>query len=93
LRSVISQQLCRTADGSGRVAALEILINTSAVANLIRQGKLDQMENTMQSGAADGMCTMDGSIKRLMDSGTISGQEAYLQAFDKKKFEEFKDLG
>jgi twitching motility protein PilT len=93
LRGVVSQQLCRTADGTGRVAALEILINTPAVANLIRQGKLDQIENTMQSGAADGMCTMDGSVKRLMDSGTISGQEAYLQAFDKKKFEEFKDLG
>ena len=93
LRGVISQQLCRTADGAGRMAALEILVNTPAVANLIRQGKLDQMENTLQSGAADGMCTMDGSIKRLMDSGKISGQEAYMQAFDKKKFEEFKDLG
>jgi len=93
LRGVVSQQLCKTADGSGRAAALEILINTPAVANLIRQGKLDQIENTMQSGASDGMCTMDGSLKRLMDSGTISGQEAYMQAFDKKKFEEFKDLG
>ena len=57
------------------------------------QGKLDQMENSIQSGAADGMCTMDGSLKRLMDSGTISGEEAYMQAFDKKKFEEFKNLG
>ncbi len=93
LRGVISQQLCRTADGTGRVAALEILINTPAIGNLIRQGKLDQIENTMQSGAADGMCTMDGSLKRLMDSGTISGQEAYMQAFDKRKFEEYKDLG
>jgi twitching motility protein PilT len=93
LRGVVSQQLCRTADGTSRVAALEILINTPAVANLIRQGKLDQIENTMQSGAADGMCTMDGSLKRLMDSGDISGQEAYLQAFEKKKFEEFKDFG
>jgi twitching motility protein PilT len=93
LRGVISQQLCRTADGAGRVAALEILINTSGVANLIRQGKLDQMENTMQSSASDGMCTMDSSLKRLMDSGKISGQEAYMQAFEKRKFEEYKDLG
>ena len=92
LRGVVSQQLCRTKDGNGRVAALEILINTPAVANLIRQGKLEQMENVMQSGAAEGMCTMDGSLKRLMDAGTISGQEAYMQAFDKKKFEEVKDL-
>ena len=92
LRGVVSQQLCRTADGAGRAAALEILVNTSAVANLIRQGKLDQIENTMQSSASDGMCVMDGSLKRLMDSGTISGQEAYMQAFDKKKFEEYKDF-
>jgi twitching motility protein PilT len=93
LRGVVSQQLCRTADGSGRVAALEILVNTPAISNLIRQGKLDQMENSIQSGASDGMCTMDGSLKRLMDAGTITGEEAYMQAFDKKKFEEFKDLG
>ena len=92
LRGIVSQQLCRTADGNGRVAALEIMINTPAVANLIRQGKIEQMENVMQSGVSDGMCTMDGSLKRLMDSGKISGQEAYMQAFDKKKFEEYKDL-
>jgi twitching motility protein PilT len=93
LRGVVSQQLCRTADGSGRVAALEILVNTPAISNLIRQGKLDQMENSIQSGASDGMCTMDGSLKRLMEAGTITGEEAYMQAFDKKKFEDFKDLG
>jgi twitching motility protein PilT len=92
LRGVVSQQLCRTENGDGRVAALEILINTPAVANLIRQGKLDQIENTMQSGAADGMCTMDGSLKRLVDSGTISGFEAYLQSIDKKKFEDYREL-
>ncbi len=52
LRGVISQQLLQKADKQGRVAALEILVNTPAVANLIRQGKLDQLENTMQSGGA-----------------------------------------
>jgi len=93
LRGVISQQLCRTADGLDRVAALEILVNTPAVSNMIRQGKLDQIENTMQSGASDGMYTMDSSLMRLMNSGKISGQEAYMQAFDKKKFEEYKDFG
>ena len=59
LRGVISQQLIPRAGKPGRVAALEILVNTPAVANLIRQGKLDQLENTMQSGAAHGMRTMD----------------------------------
>jgi twitching motility protein PilT len=92
LRGVVSQQLCVTKNRTGRVAAMEILINTPAVANLIRQGKIEQIENVMQSGAAEGMCTMDGSLKRLMDAGKISGAEAYLQAFDKKKFEDYKDL-
>ena len=91
LRGVISQQLAKTKDGSGRVAALEILVNTSAVANLIRQGKLEQLENVMQSGGAMGMRTMDGALKDLMDGAMISGQEAYLQAFDKSKFERVKD--
>ena len=54
LRGVVSQQLIPKADKQGRVAALEILVNTPAVANLIRQGKMDQLENAMQSGAADG---------------------------------------
>lgn len=92
LRGVVSQQLLKKKDGTGRVAALEILINTPAVANLIRQGKLEQLENVLQSSAADGMCTMDGSIKRLFDKGTISGEEAYMQAFDKSKFEQVKDI-
>ena len=56
LRGVISQQLLQRADGNGRVAALEILINTSAVANLIRQGKLDQLETRrLLSGEQDAM--------------------------------------
>src|SRR5690606_35479569 len=55
LRGVISQQLVKKKDGSGRVAALEIMVNTPAVANLIRQGKLEQLENVLQSSAAEGM--------------------------------------
>ncbi len=91
LRGIVSQQLLKKKDGTGRLVALEILINTSASANLIRQGKLEQLETVMQSGAANGMCTMDGSLKKLYEEGQISGQEAYLQAFDKSKFEQFKD--
>jgi twitching motility protein PilT len=91
LRGVISQQLAKKKDGSGRVAILEILVNTSAVANLIRQGKLEQLENVMQSGGASGMRTMDGAIQELLDRKVIAGEEAYHQAFDKSKFEKFKD--
>jgi twitching motility protein PilT len=93
LRGVISQQLLQRADKQGRVAALEILINNPAVGNLIRQGKLDQLENTMQSGAATGMRTMDGSIQALFDQRTITGKEAYKKAINKGRFEGFKDTG
>jgi len=93
LRGVISQQLIPRADRPGRVAALEILINTPAVANLIRQGKLDQLENTMQSGAQYGMRLMDSAIQELLDKGIISGKEAYKKAINKAKFEAVKDLG
>jgi twitching motility protein PilT len=93
LRGVISQQLLQRADRQGRVAALEILVNNSAVANLIRQGKLDQLENTMQSGAASGMRTMDSSIQALLDQRLISGREAYKKAINKARFEALKDAG
>jgi twitching motility protein PilT len=93
LRGVVSQQLLQRADKQGRVAALEILVNNSAVANLIRQGKLDQLENTMQSGAASGMRTMDGSIQALFDQRMVTGKEAYKKAINKARFEAFKDAG
>ena len=93
LRGVVSQQLLQRADKQGRVAALEILINTSAVSNLIRQGKLDQLENTMQSGAAHGMRTMDTAIQQLLDQRVITGAEAYKKGINKAKFEALKDAG
>src|SRR6202042_3101059 len=80
LRGVISQQLLRKTDGAGRVAALEILINTPATANLIRQGKLDQLENSMQAGGQFGMRTMDTAIQALLDQRMITGKEAFKKA-------------
>jgi twitching motility protein PilT len=91
LRGVVSQQLIPTADKSGRVAALEILINTPAVANLIRQGKMDQLENAMQSGGASGMRLMDSAIQQLLEARHISGKEAYKKAINKSKFEQFRE--
>lgn len=91
LRGVISQQLLARADGNGRVAALEILVNTPAVANLIRQGKLDQLETTMQSGTQFGMRTMDSAIQTLLEQKLITGAEAYRKGINKAKFESVKD--
>jgi twitching motility protein PilT len=93
LRGVVSQQLLQRADRKGRVAALEILINTPAAANLIRQGKLDQLENTMQAGGQFGMRTMDTAIQQLLDQRMISGKEAYKKAINKAKFELVKEAG
>ena len=92
LRGVVSQQLLPTIHQPGRAAALEIMINTPAVANLIRQGKLDQLETAIQSGGRLGMKTMDSALMELVEKGWISGQEAYQQANNKHKFETVKDI-
>jgi twitching motility protein PilT len=91
LRGVVSQQLIPRADKQGRVAALEVLINTPAVSNLIRQGKMDQLENAMQTSSALGMRTMDGAITSLLEQRIISGKEAYKKAINKTRFEQFKE--
>jgi twitching motility protein PilT len=91
LRGVVSQQLLPTKHKPGRIAALEVLINTSAVSNLIRQGKLDQLETAMQSGGNAGMQTMDSALMELVEKAFVSGRDAYQQANNKSKFERLKD--
>jgi twitching motility protein PilT len=91
LRGVVSQQLIPKADKKGRVAALEILINTPAIANLIRQGKMDQLENGMQTGSASGMRLMDAAIQTLLDQRLISGADAYKKSINKSRFEQFRE--
>src|ERR1700722_11226349 len=91
LRGVVSQQLIPKIDKKGRVAALEILINTPAVANLIRQGKMDQLENGMQTGSASGMRLMDAAIQTLLDQRLISGHDAYKKSINKSRFEQYRE--
>jgi twitching motility protein PilT len=93
LRGVVSQQLLQKSDKQGRVAALEILVNIPASQNLIRQGKLDQLENVMQAGGAHGMRTMDTAIQQLLDSRQVTGKEAYKKGINKSRFEAVKDQG
>jgi twitching motility protein PilT len=92
LRGVVSQQLLPTIHRPGRAAALEIMINTPAVSNLIRQGKLDQLETAIQSGGSIGMKSMDAALMDLVEKGWVSGEEAYLQADNKQKFEQVRDM-
>ena len=91
LRGVVSQQLLPTKHKPGRIAALEIMINTPAVANLIRQGKLDQLETAMQSGGNIGMQTMDSALMDLVERAFVSGREAYQQANNKSMFQKIKN--
>ncbi|MBM4197205.1 MAG: type IV pilus twitching motility protein PilT [Gammaproteobacteria bacterium] len=91
LRGVISQQLVPRKGEPGLVAALEIMVNTPAIANLVRQGKLDQLESAIQSGRQSGMKAMDSSLRELYDKGVISGRAAYECALEKKKFEDVKE--
>jgi len=91
LRGVVSQQLLPTKGKAGRIAALEVLINTSAVANLIRQGKLDQLETAMQSGGNVGMQTMDSALMSLVEKAFVAGRDAYQQADNKSTFERLKN--
>jgi twitching motility protein PilT len=91
LCGVVSQQLVRRADGKGMVAAVEVLVNNPAVANILREGKTDLLTSVIQSGALVGMQTLDSSLRRLMDAKLISGGEAYRKAANKAAFEQFRE--
>src|SRR5256885_10688708 len=87
LRGVISQQLLQRADSQGRVAALEILVNTPPASNLIRQGKLDQLENTMQAGGPFCLPPIDTPIQQLLDQRPNNGQEGPKKGHKKGQIE------
>ena len=72
LQGVVCQQLVKTADGEGRVAACEVMIATSGIRNLIREGKTHQMYSALQAGKSHGMVTMDQSLATLVKSGKIT---------------------
>jgi twitching motility protein PilT len=76
LRAVISQRLLRRAAGAGRVAALEILVVTRAVSNLIRDAKTFQIRDVIQTGTAEGMCLLESSLAELVRQGVVTPEEA-----------------
>ncbi len=83
LEAIISQQLMKTADGKGRVAAFEILHANSAIRALIREGKSHQIPSVIQTSRKSGMITMDDSIFDLYTAGRVSRDEAITFAQDK----------
>lgn len=86
LKAVVSQTLFKRIDIKGRCAALEILIATPAVRNLIREGKTYQILSTMQTGKKYGMQTLDDAILEYLDKKMISADEAYSNCVEKAKF-------
>ena len=84
LRGVISHQLIPKKDGTGRVLALEILTNTPAVANVIREAKTYMLPGIIQTGKKQGMRLMDDTLTDLYDRGLISAEEAYARADQKQ---------
>jgi twitching motility protein PilT len=86
LKSVIAQQLLKTKDGNGRCAANEILIGSTALASMIREGKISQINSLIQTGTSSGMQTMDQHLMQLIKSDTITPQAAFEKAIDKNIF-------
>ncbi|MCK6406189.1 MAG: type IV pilus twitching motility protein PilT [Rhodocyclaceae bacterium] len=86
LRAVISQTLLKTKDGSGRVAAHEIMIGTPAIRNLIREAKVAQMYSAIQTGQQFGMQTLDQNLLELVRRNIVSSNEARTKAANKDAF-------
>jgi len=89
LKAVVSQALFKRIDIKGRVAALEILICTPAVRNLIREAKTYQIPSVMQTGKKYGMQTVDDAIMELLERKKISAEDAYINCVEKQKFVKF----
>jgi len=89
LRAVVCQFLMPRADGPGRVLALEVMLNSDAIANLIRKAKAFQIPSIIATSREQGMQLMDTELMRLLKEGKIRGEDAYSKALSKKDFEAF----
>jgi len=87
LKVVISQRLVQRSDGRGRVAALEVMINNNAVANLIRENRTFQIKSILQTGIAQGQRLLDASLTKLMRDKVITQKEAIRHAEEPRNFE------
>jgi twitching motility protein PilT len=92
LEGIISQTLLPLADGKGRICAQEILVATSAIRNLIREGKTHQMPSVLQSSASEGMQTLDQALKGLVQQGKVIPQMAMAVASNPADFKMFLSM-
>ncbi|WP_333859066.1 type IV pilus twitching motility protein PilT [Clostridium sp.] len=82
IKGIISQQLLSKSNGTGRIAALEVMIATEAIKNMIREGKTHQIESSMQTGIKYGMRTMDMSLAELYRKGQVTYESALAYSID-----------
>jgi twitching motility protein PilT len=87
LAGVVSQLLLQTVDGKGRCAVHEILLKTSGLANVIREGNTPMLNSIIQSGKKQGMQSMDDALFAAIESGKIRAVDAHMKANDKARFE------
>jgi twitching motility protein PilT len=87
LQGVVTQQLLPTADGQGRVAAIEVMIATPGIRNLVREGKVHQIYSAMQAGGRYGMQTMDMSLAQHVKAGRITQQMAFERCHDPEELD------
>jgi twitching motility protein PilT len=87
LRAVVSQTLLKTKDGTGRVAAHEIMIGTPSIRNLIRENKIPQMYSAIQTGQTFGMQTLDQNLQDLVKRNIVSSAEAKMKAANRDNFQ------
>jgi twitching motility protein PilT len=85
LRGIVAQVLLRKT-GGGRVAAREVLLNTSAVANVIAEGKTSQLPMAIDSGRKHGMVALNDALVAFVQGGIVDSREAYRQAADRPAF-------
>lgn len=84
---IVSQLLVPSKDGSGRLAAVEILVRTPALPAIIRESNTSMLQSLIQSGKKEGMQCMDDALMALLDKDLIEPQDAYLKATEKARFE------
>jgi twitching motility protein PilT len=93
LRAICAQLLLRRCDRPGRIAVHEILIQTAAASNSIREAKNYALVQVIMSNKALGMQLMDDCIQDALTKGIIDGEQAYLKANDKERFKQYSVLG
>lgn len=89
LNAVVTQQLLPLANGSGRTAALEIMVATDAIRNMIRENKGPQIDSAIQTGAANGMVTLNAALANLVHQGLVTRETAIAYSSDPNEFKRY----